>query len=233
MASWANMAAAAADKPEPTPQPVQQRNRRAAPAPRMTAELEQIFIQATQRVFEQWTLLQLAVEGGWGEGNGRENAQRFVNETLGIFQTKRNIDAYDIEDFFILFLDEHFHCISEDGSPREVANILMTLFTQCCTGDVTLAQQILAQQPAQTALAQCVAGAEPQEFDGDASDDEMDMGEAAAAPALVAAPSMAAGVAPAAAANGTSDAAAEGEGMAVDDDGWQIVTRSGRRAGRS
>jgi hypothetical protein len=105
------------------------------------------------------------------------------------------------------FVNDHFHVLAEDGSPREVANLLVLLFQQCSLGDVSGATQLLSLPLPASGTAAHTAGPEPEEFDGDMSDSSDDdddgdgggkggggMGEdgcqfddAAAAPALAAA----------------------------------------------
>ena len=88
MASWASMAASAASIPEPVQQPPRRTapQRAAAATPQPQGENEQIFVAAVQHVFARWSLLRLAIDMGWGDGDGTRNQQKLLDETLQLFQ---------------------------------------------------------------------------------------------------------------------------------------------------
>lgn len=115
---------------------------------------------------------------GWGDGNGASNIQYLKEDCLDWLQ-KRKPDAIEPSDLEILlgdFINDFFHTIAEDGSPKEVAVQITTVYKQCANGDLTMAQQILSLPlPQQNSSAtRCQAGADPDELDGDMSDDEED-----------------------------------------------------------
>ena len=89
MASWASMAASAAAIPEPVQQPRRAPQRAAAGPPQPQGENEQIFVAAVHHVFARWSLLRLAIDMGWGDGDGARNQQTMVDETLQLFQVRR------------------------------------------------------------------------------------------------------------------------------------------------
>ena len=126
------------------------------------------------------------------------------------------------------FVNDHFHVIAEDGSPKEVALLLVQLFQQCSVGDLSGAHHLLSLPLPEAGTSAHTAGPEPEEFGGDDMSDDSDdderggggggdslMGQSSsqfdddesAAPAL----------APAAAA-----------APAVDPDGWATVSKGSR-----
>eukprot|EP00617_Octactis_speculum_P009523 CAMPEP_0185796838 /NCGR_PEP_ID=MMETSP1174-20130828/161298_1 /TAXON_ID=35687 /ORGANISM="Dictyocha speculum, Strain CCMP1381" /LENGTH=192 /DNA_ID=CAMNT_0028492231 /DNA_START=12 /DNA_END=590 /DNA_ORIENTATION=- len=174
--SWASAASAAASIPEPVSNSVPNRTTRSSRGSNHPeGEAEACFVAAVQRVFARWSLLRLAIDMGWGDGNGQQNVQEMMEKSLTMMQKKRNVDADALEDMFMSFISDRFHVVAEDGSPREVSQLLTTLHKQCATGDLALAQQILAQPipAAGEGAAKCVEDMqETGSFNGSDSEDE-------------------------------------------------------------
>lgn len=63
---------------------------------------------------------------------------------------------------------------------------IVSVYRQCASGDLTLAQQILALPLPENNSTRCQAGAEPAELDGDMSDDEEDVAPQAAQLGMIA-----------------------------------------------
>jgi len=74
------------------------------------------------------------------------------------------------------FVNDHFHVIAEDGSPREVALLLVQLFQQCSVGDLSGANHLLSLPLPEVGTSAHTAGPEPEEFDGDDMSDDSDDG---------------------------------------------------------
>jgi hypothetical protein len=128
-------------------------------------------------IFARWSLLRLAVTMGWCDGDGERTAHRLKQETLSWLQSRKAsaAEADDLADEFNDFLTDNFNCIAEDGSPREVAQLVVALYQQCAAGDMTLATEILAQPlPQQPVTEYCTGAPEPEEFDGDEMSDDDD-----------------------------------------------------------
>ena len=142
-------------------------------------EAEAAFIASLDHVLARWSLVRLAIDMGWGDGDPKHNVSKLRDETLTWFQKRRaTVEASDLEDILTDFISDNFHVIAEDGSPKEVSLLLVELYKQCKTGDLTLANQIIAQPVSEEPIAgACQSAPEPEEFDGDEamsdSDDEM------------------------------------------------------------
>jgi hypothetical protein len=257
MASWASMAAKAADAPEPVQANAARRAQtQAATAAssssrfQPTGEGEAAFMASVERVLARWSLLRLAADMGWGDGDAAMNVTQFRDEILAWFQKKRAaVEASDLEDVLAEFINDRFHVIAEDGSPKEVSLLLVAIFKQCVAGDLTLAQQVMAQPlPDQAISAQCQAAPEPEEIDGDMSDsddDELDdVAGGAGGGGFGGISSSSSSSASATASGGIADsmeeeaaapqllpagAGAAAAAAAAVPDGWETVTRSGRR----
>eukprot|EP00613_Pedinella_sp_CCMP2098_P067213 CAMPEP_0171968816 /NCGR_PEP_ID=MMETSP0993-20121228/205396_1 /TAXON_ID=483369 /ORGANISM="non described non described, Strain CCMP2098" /LENGTH=255 /DNA_ID=CAMNT_0012618615 /DNA_START=27 /DNA_END=794 /DNA_ORIENTATION=+ len=183
MASWAAMAAKAAGAPEPPPpantrlqaQRAQQQQALAQHQP--AGEAEGTFLSAIDHVFARWTLLRLAIDMGWGDGDGSRNLQKLKEECLVWLQKRRAAVAEpsELEEILSDFINDHFHVIAEDGSPREVATIICRMYQQCATGDLSTATHVLSLPlPGAPVAETCQAAPEPEEIDGDMSDEDDD-----------------------------------------------------------
>jgi len=102
-----------------------------------------VFLSAVDHIFARWTLLRLAVDMGWGDGMGERNIGLLKEECLRWLQKRRPSAAEpaELEDILSDFISDHFEVIAEDGSPREVANLIVATFQQCANGDLSAAQQ--------------------------------------------------------------------------------------------
>lgn len=244
MSSWAAKAAMAAGKPEPPPPAFVTRARAAAAETaaanarfQPTGQSEATFLAAVDRIFARWSLLRLAVTNGWSDGDGEHYAQVLKEETLAWLQKRRAAAAEpaELEELFFEYFNDYFNAMAEDGSPREVAVLLITVYQQCATNDLSTAQQILSLPV--PGLVSDVAAPEPEEFDGDMSDEDDAEGGAGGAGVVGGGGGGFAsfGAQPAFAAVASSVIPEEAE-MREDpptlqpaEDGWSTVPRTGRK----
>jgi pre-rRNA-processing protein TSR2 len=99
-----------------------------------------------ENVFNTWTALRLAVEHGMGGNRGKEIALNLVAQVTDLF-CKRDIEAEEIADFLIEFMDSQFQTICEDNSPDEVANVLWQFYQHCKSGNDHLVSLELSKLP--------------------------------------------------------------------------------------
>lgn len=121
------------------------------------AEMEQLFNQAMQKVFENWTAVNLAVEQGWGGRDSRQKRQLLQEEVVerltGGTRRKRppchtNVDdVQEFADYLYTRIDELFNCELDDSSEKEVASVTLHLFNTCRAGDASFAQQFIQSLP--------------------------------------------------------------------------------------
>lgn len=126
-----------------------------------------VFEQALEQVFSRWTLLNLAVDQGWGGRETRQKRQRLFEETIEYLDTaakKRRPPKWDNKDDVQNFADwlyeklvEYFYAEADDQSDEEVASICLRLHNTCMAGDFTFAEEVIKkiQPTAPTDLAQC------------------------------------------------------------------------------
>jgi pre-rRNA-processing protein TSR2 len=108
-----------------------------------------LFVRASERVFDNWTLVSLAVGQGWG---GRDSAkkkarllsdiQERLSDNLDL-SVRNSDDVRDLQEELAYELVERFNCEVDDGSDGEVAEILLRLLTTLRDGDETYANTVL------------------------------------------------------------------------------------------
>lgn len=106
----------------------------------------ELFRNVVETVFNTWTALKLAVEHGMGGHRGKEIALNLVNQVTDLF-CKSDIEAEEIADFLIEFMDREFQTICEDNSPEEVAVVLWQFYQHCKSGNHHLVNLELSRLP--------------------------------------------------------------------------------------
>ncbi|CAM9784524.1 unnamed protein product, partial [Chrysoparadoxa australica] len=133
-----------------------------------------LFQQGVGSSLRQWTALTLAMENNWGGGSSQAKAERLLAELLEMFKVKKQLYRDEVEDYLLLFLDQQFHTIAEDGSPAEVAQKLLDMFQQCGKFDFTLVNSTLEQEKklrASGVRSKSVAG-KGEDYSGSEDDDD-------------------------------------------------------------
>jgi len=136
--------------------------------------------QAATQVFENWTLMTLAVNQGWGGRNSHNKKKALLKDTLDLlheneakWRTEQPEFVRDLAEELSFKLLEDFNVEVEDGSDEEVAQILLKLMRTVVAGDQTYARTILKSTANEAVLNACVYQS-PQsddEFEGDEDDD--------------------------------------------------------------
>ncbi|KAH8055565.1 hypothetical protein JL720_14310 [Aureococcus anophagefferens] len=110
-----------------------------------TPDAGAVYEQAVRAVMARWTLLRLAVDQGWCDGDGAAAANGLVDDLVAL---------------------------AEDGSVEEIAKLVISLRNECAAGELGNALAAIARATQAPALAQCVSQGEPEENVD--SDDDMD-----------------------------------------------------------
>lgn len=188
-----------------------------------------------------WSALRAAVESGWGGVETQAKAEYLREHIYQIMDGTcfpPNMDIIDLEDNLAIYLEEEFSVVLEDGSEKQVADVLWRMYEGCYRGDVTLARQTVEiARRAEAALAAFPVKVQNPEQD---DDDEMDTIDAAleTVSQSTAAQEYAAGslfgtakkvpAAPPQPVRQLGDAAPEKPQVEVDDDGFAPVQTKGR-----
>jgi pre-rRNA-processing protein TSR2 len=128
-----------------------------------------------------WSALRTAVESGWGGNESIQKAEDLRNNIFDHFNgssvpPKTMIDVTDLEDALAIFMEEEFSVVLDDGSERQVADVIWKMYEACSTGDLTLANQVVsvAEQAAAKLQSFPVQVQSPEQCDDDDGDDEED-----------------------------------------------------------
>ena len=183
----------------------------------------QVFSDGLRAIFSQWTALAFAVEQNWGGGDSVAKLECLHRELLARFGSGKHTDPFDLEEFLYAFLDDSFDLECEDDSLKEVATLMVRIFSECAGGNLAHTQSLLAQAQmrapaAATEVASPVAVA---------AEAEPGSAVAAGGGAAAAAAGSALGLA-ASAAGDAGSAMSVGGGAApaaaMDDDGWEVAS---------
>ena len=126
-----------------------------------------------------WSALRTAVESGWGGVHSQQKAEDLRSNIYDHFDgafvpPKQFADLMDLEDALAVYMEEEFSLTLEDGSEKQIADVIWRLYATCAKGDVTLAQQVV--QAAEQAVMQSplVSSGGPmvQSSENDDDDDE-------------------------------------------------------------
>lgn len=132
-----------------------------------------IFNQSVDRVFQGWTVFQLAIQHGFGGQYSREKGAWMVESVCNWFQDNAGIESYELEEFIGTLLDNEFETRAEDGSLQEVCQKICSNFALCRSGQASVVMEALRQLPTAD-MSRCVA-----DTTEDAQDEDMDDSNAA------------------------------------------------------
>ena len=218
----------------------------AASQPQAAADMMAEFQAGVTAALRSWSALRTAVETDWGGAESHAKAEDLRTNILSQFDTsgKPKMEQEELEDNLADYMEEEFSVVLEDGSERQLAEVIYRMYDACARGDATLARQVVANAqkvvstlPAQKAVVQTEG-----ELDDDDDDDEM-AGSGAQISSATAAASYASeglfGPAPTAKPQANlppprqlGEAAPEKPQVEVDDDGFAAVSPRKGRKGR-
>mmetsp|Transcript_35 Transcript_35/g.89 ORF Transcript_35/g.89 Transcript_35/m.89 type:complete len:267 (+) Transcript_35:119-919(+) len=129
-------AAAAASTATATPPPPQSSN---------NPYLE--FQAGVTAALRSWSALKTAVEQSWGGTHSQSKAEDLRANIFQFFDgssptPRMNVD--ELEDNFMDYMEEEFGVVLEDGSERQLADLIWRMYEGCGRGDVTLAREVVA-----------------------------------------------------------------------------------------
>ncbi|PFH37157.1 hypothetical protein BESB_036150 [Besnoitia besnoiti] len=105
---------------------------------------DEVFKRAVSAVLSQWTLLNLAVEHGWGGRGPQRRRQELYEWLLNTFAMGR-VNVTWLAGELSVRLEDMFHVIAEDESDVEVSQLLVALYEGTQKGDFSLATKVIEQ----------------------------------------------------------------------------------------
>ena len=177
------------------------------------------FTRAVHVVFGEWTCLKLAVENEFAGHKTRERALALLKRVLDGLLSTATVHRDELEDLFEAALIDDFNIEAEDESPRQVAELLVTLHGEAKVGQTTTADFLL-QRAAEKHQSSWVVVPPPPKTKTDSSDDDCSDSDDEAGGGGRGASAMDAD---------DADGAAKRNEPEVDEDGFQMVpNRRGR-----
>ncbi|GAM23211.1 hypothetical protein SAMD00019534_063860 [Acytostelium subglobosum LB1] len=167
-----------AQQPQPQPQ-VQPQQPQAQPQVRQVSDEEvwSVFDQAVKRMFMQWTALQLAVQHEWGGRGSDHKAEEMRQDVLDLFLTGKPVYPDMIVSILEDVMSNDLNTVAEDGSCREIADLIIQVFGHCVKGMFNEVVQIIGPEMT-AAVDRCVKPAgmnEDSDSDTGGADDDDEM----------------------------------------------------------
>ncbi|RLN97042.1 hypothetical protein BBJ28_00010820 [Nothophytophthora sp. Chile5] len=89
------------------------------------------FEYSVKLALSRWTALRMAVEGEWGGGDMRRKYELLLDEILHVFKYNKAVYADAMADNISGYVEAEFGLICEDGSVEELAELLTVLADEC------------------------------------------------------------------------------------------------------
>lgn len=89
------------------------------------AQLQPVFKEIVENIFNRWTALRLAVEHGMGGPLGLNTAIEIIDYITCYCTENKNVDSYDLREVMEEIMDQEFQTICEDESVDEISEILI------------------------------------------------------------------------------------------------------------
>ena len=107
----------------------------------------EIFNNAVRAIFSRWTLLRLAVDQGWADGDEAQKADALVTRILEMVapSVRRVPDESEIADVLHDSIENTFNAQAEDGSVEEISRTILRLRAECSAGNVATATTYIQQ----------------------------------------------------------------------------------------
>ena len=103
-----------------------------------------VYETAVRAVFSRWTLLRLAVDQGWHDGDGAAVAEDLLERLLALLLSDKKVYQDEVEDLLFDTIESKFNALAEDGSVEEIATLVLKLRGECALGDLVHAQDIIS-----------------------------------------------------------------------------------------
>lgn len=181
-----------------------------------------LFEEGVSLILKSWTALALAVEHEWGGSGSSQKADQLRADIIEWFYNGREHWADELEEAIDEVMTTDFNAQIEDGSQTEVADKLVQLHAELKAGKLDLYHRIKAtaeqaMQAARRSQRQVVDN-DGAVMEGESSDSDSD--------------SEMAGSGDEGMMDAEGDGAAAATGPVVDDEGFELVQRRGRRGRR-
>ncbi|XP_064606664.1 pre-rRNA-processing protein TSR2 homolog [Liolophura sinensis] len=129
-----------------------------------------LFESAVTKILKSWTVLELAINHGFGGAHSQEKGDWMVYAVCQWFKENDGIEAYELEDFLADVLNTEFDTIAEDGSLIQISEMICKMYSLCASGqtiDVVERLKLLPSPQVQHCVSATVCQEENDEETGD------------------------------------------------------------------
>ncbi|KAF2075374.1 hypothetical protein CYY_003350 [Polysphondylium violaceum] len=128
------------------------------------------FEMTVNRIFREWTALQLALTNEWGGRATREAAEEMKQDVLDLFLMGKPVYTDQIEAILDESLSQDLNTVAEDGSYKQVAQLIIQCFNFCVHGQYNEINNLLGPETA-SSVKNCI------KIGNDDDDDVSEMGD--------------------------------------------------------
>eukprot|EP00922_Rhytidocystis_sp_ex-Travisia-forbesii_P069833 GHVS01104287.1.p1 GENE.GHVS01104287.1~~GHVS01104287.1.p1 ORF type:complete len:167 (+),score=27.69 GHVS01104287.1:179-679(+) len=102
-----------------------------------------MFSKGVGKVFDNWTVLRLAVDYGWGGRESQQKKKSLIDYVISLFREGGiRVKVDKLSDLLFDRLLTNFSVEEQDDSAYEVAKLLVDMYNNCMKGDFSLCQQV-------------------------------------------------------------------------------------------
>jgi pre-rRNA-processing protein TSR2 len=127
-----------------------------------------------------WSALRTAVQNEWGGPTSIEKAEILRTEIITSMVQNRKTMSHimDLEDALAIYMEEEFSIVLDDGSEKQIADLLWRMYQEASSGNTALAMQVIQMAEQVTKefghLPLQIESSEPMDDDDDNCEDDMD-----------------------------------------------------------
>ncbi|ENN76048.1 uncharacterized protein LOC109538849 [Dendroctonus ponderosae] len=109
--------------------------------------MEEHLTEVMFRIFNNWTGLKMAVDHSMGGPDSKKVALEFANFMIQTCLNTAYVDRESVQNDLEVILDEEFETVCEDGSPREIAELVWRFILMLRAGNMEQFQEEFEKLP--------------------------------------------------------------------------------------
>nr|XP_055024095.1 pre-rRNA-processing protein TSR2 homolog [Misgurnus anguillicaudatus] len=140
----------------------------------LASSTRELFTEAVRAILEAWSVLQIAVDNGFGGAYSQQKADWMVDVLQQYFHDNDDLQQCEVEDFISDLMNNEFDTMVDDGSLPQVAQKVCLMYQLCDQGKLTEVREQISQlaQKKNTGRAKATAVKTPAGDDDEEEDND-------------------------------------------------------------